>query len=39
VHRHSPNDFGLEAEAIDRQFATYRERFGFGFGVRPPLSV
>jgi hypothetical protein len=39
VHRHSPNDFGLEAAAIDRQFAAYRERFGFGFGVRPPLSV
>jgi hypothetical protein len=39
VHKHSPNDFGLEAAAINRQFAAYRERFGFGFGVRPPLSV
>jgi hypothetical protein len=39
VHKHSPDDFGLEAEAINRQFAAYRERFGFGFGVRPPLSV
>lgn len=39
VHKHSPEDFGLEADAINREFARYRERFGFGFGVRPPLSV
>jgi hypothetical protein len=39
VHKHSPDEFGLEADAINRQFADYRERFGFGFGVRPPLSV
>jgi hypothetical protein len=39
VHKHSPDEFGLQADAINRQFAGYRERFGFGFGVRPPLSV
>lgn len=39
VHKHSPEDFGLEAHAVNRQFAGYRERFGFGFGVRPPLSA
>ncbi|TAL02245.1 MAG: sulfotransferase [Rhodospirillaceae bacterium] len=39
VHRHSPEDFGLEADLINRQFEEYRERFGFGFGVRPSLSV
>lgn len=39
VHKHSPEDFGLEANAINRQFAGYRERFGFGFGVRPAASV
>jgi hypothetical protein len=26
-------DFGSE-----RQGAQYRERFGYGFGIRPPLS-
>jgi hypothetical protein len=39
VHQHSPQDFGLDADDINRQFARYRERFGFGFGIRPPLSV
>ena len=39
VHRHAPEDFGLDADDINRQFVRYRERFGFGFGIRPPLSV
>jgi hypothetical protein len=39
VHKHAPEDFGLEADAVNRRFAGYRERFGFGFGVRPPPSV
>lgn len=36
VHKHSPEDFGIHAESINRQFAPYIERFGFGFGIRPP---
>jgi hypothetical protein len=39
VHKHSPDEFGLEADAVNRRFADYRERFGFGFGVRPPMSA
>lgn len=38
VHRHSPEEFGLEASAINRQFKKYVDRFGFGFGIRPPLT-
>lgn len=38
VHRHSPEDFGMRAEEVNRQFADYVERFGFGFGIRPPLT-
>jgi hypothetical protein len=37
VHRHSPEDFGLDADSINRRFAPYVERFGFGFGIRPAL--
>lgn len=39
VHQHAPEDFGLDGETINRQFKDYRERFGYGFGTRPPLSV
>jgi hypothetical protein len=39
VHKHSPEEFGMEADAINRQFAGYLERFGFGFGIRPELTV
>jgi hypothetical protein len=39
VHKHAPEDFGLDADVINRQFKKYTERFGYGFGVRPPLSV
>jgi len=35
VHRHSPDEFALDGDVINRDFAAYRERFGFGFGVRP----
>jgi hypothetical protein len=38
VHRHSPDEFGMEAATINRQFNDYVERFGFGFGLRPPLT-
>jgi hypothetical protein len=36
VHKYSSNEFGLEADAINRQFKPYVDRFGFGFGIRPP---
>ena len=38
VHRHSPEEFGMEADTINRKFAGYVDRFGFGFGIRPPLT-
>ncbi|MEJ5978836.1 sulfotransferase [Novosphingobium sp. PS1R-30] len=37
VHRHSPEEFGMDGEEINTRFAAYRDRFGFGFGVRPEL--
>lgn len=37
VHKHSPDEFGMDREAINDQFAPYVERFGFGFGIRPEL--
>jgi hypothetical protein len=39
VHKHSPADFGIDGDKVNRDFAKYTERFGFGFGIRPPLSV
>jgi hypothetical protein len=39
VHKHSPEEFGMDADEINARFATYRERFGFGFGIRPELTV
>jgi hypothetical protein len=39
VHKHSPEDFGLEADVINRQFSDYVDRFGYGFGIRPALTV
>jgi hypothetical protein len=39
VHKHSPDEFGMDRETINRQFAGYLERFGFGFGIRPELTV
>jgi hypothetical protein len=38
AHKHSPEEFGMEADAINRQFNDYVDRFGFGFGIRPPLG-
>jgi len=39
VHKHSPEEFGMDADAINEQFSAYRDRFGFGFGIRPALTV
>lgn len=39
VHKHSPEEFGMDAEEINDQFAGYLDRFGFGFGIRPELTV
>lgn len=38
-HRHSPEEFGMSAERINEQFASYTEKFGFGFGIRPGMTV
>jgi hypothetical protein len=27
----------MDADDINAQFAAYREKFGFGFGIRPEL--
>ena len=37
AHKHSPEEFGMDAAGINAQFAAYREKFGFGFGIRPEL--
>lgn len=39
VHRHSPEEFGMDGIEVNTRFARYRQRFGFGFGVRPELTV
>jgi hypothetical protein len=39
VHRHSPEEFGMDGDAINDQFARYLDRFSFGFGIRPALTV
>lgn len=39
VHKHSPEEFGMDADEINERFAAYRQRFGFGFGIRPELTV
>lgn len=38
-HKHSPEEFGMNAEEINERFAAYRDKFGFGFGIRPELTV
>lgn len=37
VHKYTMDEFGLSSASTNRQFADYLERFGFGYGVRPPL--
>lgn len=39
VHKHSPDEFGMDADDINERFSAYRERYGFGFGIRPELTV
>ncbi|MFA7584622.1 MAG: sulfotransferase [Novosphingobium sp.] len=39
AHRHSPEEFGMDGDAINDLFAAYVERFGYGFGIRPALTV
>jgi hypothetical protein len=38
-HKHSPEEFGMNADSINEQFSAYTDRFGFGFGIRPELTV
>jgi Sulfotransferase family len=38
AHKYSSEQFGLDAQSINRRFAPYVERFGFGFGIRPALT-
>lgn len=38
-HKHSPEEFGMNGDQINEQFSTYTDRFGFGFGIRPELTV
>jgi hypothetical protein len=38
-HKHSPDQFDMDGEAINRDFADYTARFGFGFGIRPEPMV
>jgi len=39
VHRHIPDRFELQEDGINAQFAEYRERFGFGYGIVPAASA
>ena len=39
AHKHSPEEFGMNGDDINAMFAPYTERFGFGFGIRPALTV
>lgn len=39
THKHSPEEFGMSGDEINALFQPYTERFGFGFGIRPALSV
>lgn len=39
VHKHSPEEFGMDADEINTRFAKYLDRFGFGFGIRPELTA
>ncbi|MDG2002651.1 MAG: sulfotransferase [Novosphingobium sp.] len=39
THKHSPEEFGMNPDQINAQFAAYTQKFGFGFGIRPGLTV
>ena len=39
VHKHSPDEFGMTGDDINEKFAPYTDKFGFGFGIRPELTV
>ena len=39
VHQHAPEDFGMSAESVNRDFRDYVERFGFGFGLRAQFAA
>jgi len=39
AHKHSPEEFGMNSDQINEQFAAYTDKFGFGFGIRPELTV
>ncbi len=39
AHKHSPEEFGMNGDDINTLFRPYTERFGFGFGIRPALTV
>lgn len=39
VHKHSPEEFGMDGIEVNERFARYLDRFGFGFGIRPELTV
>ncbi|MEO6716104.1 MAG: sulfotransferase [Novosphingobium sp.] len=39
THKHSPEEFGMNGDDINTMFQPYTERFGFGFGIRPSLTV
>ncbi len=39
THKYSTDEFGLEPAMVNRQFKDYVDRFGFGYGIRPSLTV
>lgn len=39
IHKHSPEEFGMDADEINTRFGAYLDRFGFGFGIRPELTA
>ena len=39
THKHSPEEFGMNGDDINAMFQPYTQRFGFGFGIRPALTV
>lgn len=39
THKHSPEEFGMSGDQVNERFASYTERFGFGFGIRPAKAA